>query len=696
VLTLCETRRGKEDVECIVTLHVDVDYKRLATSPDEVRARILELPLALEVRESGGGLHVLANLKESYKNGTEHYLRAEELRTQLTTLLCGDPAPNHSAALLRVPGTHNSKYGEPVEVKVIAPGEPVDITDVESFLDLFQQPLFEVKEDLVSFDDNVVALDTRPIDYDAVLADMPTSGEGINKTVPRLLRALVVREGLTPDEAVTRTVDAVMEMATRVGLTDKAGKAWTRDAEIKASMPRMNWVVNRLVGEHWKAVDAGNLSSDTPPSWLWGEEQAKWVEICAEGLRPNIFRNGSGWYTRRPPHSAAKDGPVTEPVAPPRAASSLPPLEFMKAGELANIPAREWYFAKQHQRGAVSGTMAPGGRGKSSLALVEAVSMAVNRKLLHASPLRQLRVWYHNGEETWDELRRRLGAVCKFYNISPTELEGWLCVTNPQRFPLRVAEGFERLEVRKPLIAHMRSEIERNDFDVLILDPLITMHGVHENNTVLMRGVMDIFRDLAAELDCSIEVLGHTRKPQAGSEDEGLSTHDARGASSITDALRVVRVLDGMSEKEAEAAEVEERSQYVSVTSPKRNYSAAQTAPDWVKIESVTLPNGDDVGVVTPWTRPVKDAAAAADADKRVESVFIEAAVRLAGMGRRLSDRPGMNYAPSLIAKEPEAKRAKVKKIALENAMKRLIEQNRIEPVDEGRGGRAFHELRVL
>jgi hypothetical protein len=65
-------------------------------------------------------------------------------------------------------------------------------------------------------------------------------------------------------------------------------------------------------------------------------------------------------------------------------------------------------------------------------------------------------------------------------------------------------------------------------------------------------------------------------------------------------------------------------------------------------------------------------------------------------MGRRLSDRPGMNYAPSLIAKEPVAKRAKVKKTALENAMKRLIEQNRIEPVDEGRGGRAFHELRVL
>jgi RecA-family ATPase len=375
----------------------------------------------------------------------------------------------------------------------------------------------------------------------------------------------------------------------------------------------------------------------------------------------------------------------------------LPPLEFMKADDLANIPAREWYYAKQHQRGAVSGTMAPGGLGKSSLALVEAVSMATNRKLLHALPLRQLRVWYHNGEETWDELRRRIGAVCKFYSISPAELEGWLCVTNPQKFPLRVAEGFERLEVKKPLIAHMRSEIERNDFDVLILDPLITMHGVHENNTVLMRGVMDIFRDLAAEQDCSIEVVGHTRKPQAGSEEQGLSTHDARGASSITDALRVVRVLDGMSEREAEAAEVEDRAQYVSVTSPKRNYSAAQTSPDWVKIESVTLFNGDDVGVVTPWEWPAKDASATAEANKRAEDVFVEVAVRLIGMGRRLSDRKGINYAPKLIiAADAAARRAKIKKAALEGAMARLIEQNKIELVDTGSGNRVTHEIQIV
>ena len=106
-------RRCKDTVAAIVVLHVDIDFKRLATAPADVEAALLALPLPLEIRRTGGGFHVMAYLKEAYENGTEHYRRAEQLRSDLTGRLCGDPAPNHSAALLRVVGTHNSKYGEP-------------------------------------------------------------------------------------------------------------------------------------------------------------------------------------------------------------------------------------------------------------------------------------------------------------------------------------------------------------------------------------------------------------------------------------------------------------------------------------------------------------------------------------------------------------------------------------------------------
>jgi RecA-family ATPase len=155
--------------------------------------------------------------------------------------------------------------------------------------------------------------------------------------------------------------------------------------------------------------------------------------------------------------------------------------------------------------------------------------MATGRRLLHTDPLRQLRVWYHNGEETWEELLRRLGAVCQHYEIPTSELQNHFCMTNPQTFPLRVADGYDRFQPDKALLVHMRAEIERNGFEVAILDPLITLHGLQESNPVLMRGVMDIFRDLAAGMDCSIEVVGHTRKPQAGMEPALCEPDEKRG-----------------------------------------------------------------------------------------------------------------------------------------------------------------------
>jgi hypothetical protein len=376
--------------------------------------------------------------------------------------------------------------------------------------------------------------------------------------------------------------------------------------------------------------------------------------------------------------------------------SKYPPLEFLAPFNIAAIPPREWYLGKQYQRGSVSGTMAPGGRGKSSLALVEAISMATGRKLLHHAPLRQLKVWYHNGEEPWEEMLRRAGAVLQQYGIKEEALQDQLCMTTPQTFPLRVAEGYDKCVPDAALLVHMKAEIERNEFDVVILDPLITLHGVQESNPVLMRGVMDIFRDIAAELDRSIEVVGHTRKPQAGVEAD-LSVHDARGASSITDALRSVRVLDVMTESECDKAGLEEheRPDHVRISPAKRNYSRTGAPPEWIKLESVLLPNGDDVGVVTPWTWPTRSPEAAAEVAKLADGIFIEVAVRLIAMGRRLSDRKGQNFAPKIIAREKEARSAKVGAHALEAAMRRLIEQNRVRVVDSG-GGRFVHELEVV
>jgi hypothetical protein len=425
-----------------------------------------------------------------------------------------------------------------------------------------------------------------------------------------------------------------------------------------------------------------------------------WREIERRGGSPELYKKrglGRGEWSVKDT-GPAKEIPTIE--APRRfEVEPYPGLEFIRAAALTSIPPREFYLGKQYQRGAVSGTMAPGGRGKSSLVLVEAVAMAVGRALLNDEPLRRLKVWYHNGEESWDELLRRLDAVCQYYGVAHADLEGWLCLTNPQKFPLRVAEvgSSDRFSPERNLLAHMYEEIRTNGFEVISMDPLITLHGVPENNPVMMRGVMDIFRDLAAGINCSTEVVGHTRKPPIGF-DAQLTAYDTRGSGAIVDALRSLRMLDLMTVEEADKAGIEdyERERYVKVTPAKRNYSATAAPPQWIRIENLIISNGDDVGVVTPWEWPGHDPAAFEAAVQRAEGVFLEVATNMIKLGKRLSDKAGRNFAPNLIAETPEAKEMRVNETILKAAMERLIKEGRVEVFDGYKNGKPVHELLVV
>jgi AAA domain/Bifunctional DNA primase/polymerase, N-terminal len=422
-----------------------------------------------------------------------------------------------------------------------------------------------------------------------------------------------------------------------------------------------------------------------------------WREIGQRGGLPDLYKKrglGRGEWSVKDT-GPADEIPTMEP--PPKQGqqeSKYPRLEFIRASDLSSIPPREFYLGKQYQRGAVSGTMAPGGRGKSSLVLVEAVAMAVQRKLLDDEPLRRLKVWYHNGEENWEELLRRLQAVCEYYGIAHSDLENWFCMTSAQRFPLRVAEmgSSDRFSPDRNLLAHMYEEIRANEYDVICLDPLITLHGVPESNPVMMRGVMDIFRDLAAGINCSVEIVGHTRKPPIGF-DAQLTAYDTRGSGAIVDALRSVRMLDLMTVEEAEKAEVQdyERERHVRVTPAKRNYSATAAPSQWIRIENLIINNGDDVGVVAPWEWPGHDPAAFEAAVQRAERIFLDLMPRLQKRGQRFSDKKGINFAPKLLANEPEAKEMRVNETSLEEAMKRLIANGEVEVVDHNN----VHELRI-
>ena len=67
----------------------------------------------------------------------------------------------------------------------------------------------------------------------------------------------------------------------------------------------------------------------------------------------------------------------------------------------AAIPPRQFLHERHYIRRAIGATIAAGGRGKTTLSVFDAVTMASGRDLVTGKPLpgSPLRVWLLNGEE---------------------------------------------------------------------------------------------------------------------------------------------------------------------------------------------------------------------------------------------------------------------------------------------------------
>ena len=144
------------------------------------------------------------------------------------------------------------------------------------------------------------------------------------------------------------------------------------------------------------------------------------------------------------------------------------------------IQPREWLHAGHYIRGFLSATIAPGGLGKTSLQLVEAVGMVCGRDLLTTS--RPLNVWYWNLEDPLDEIDRRIAAILLHYNIAPGSSEGRLFVNCEE--PLVIATRLrDETVVAAPIVGRLISEITRLQIDVLTVDPFVSSHRVPKTTT---------------------------------------------------------------------------------------------------------------------------------------------------------------------------------------------------------------------
>jgi hypothetical protein len=309
-----------------------------------------------------------------------------------------------------------------------------------------------------------------------------------------------------------------------------------------------------------------------------------------------------------------KENPRQEPYMKRRAERETAPATFSAQPYVRRdpktIPPRQWLHAGHYIRGFLSTTIAPGGIGKTSLQLVEAVGMVLGRDLLKGTTARPLNVWYWNLEDPRDEIDRRIAAILLHYEIAPGSSEGRLFVNSEESLVI-ASRARDETVVAGPVVGRLVSEIVRLQIDAFIVDPFVSSHKVPENDNGAIDTVAKTWSRIARTCNCAVEVAHHIRKPSSGNTAE-ITVDDARGAGALKDAGRSVRVLNTMSKEEAETISIKpvQRRSYFHIDDGKANMKPPAENIDWRKIVSVPLDNGteevegDWVGVVTKWKMP--------------------------------------------------------------------------------------------
>jgi hypothetical protein len=299
-----------------------------------------------------------------------------------------------------------------------------------------------------------------PVDVEAELQSM-RDGQSVNAAHCRVIPSKL-RKGEHPQDVLDFVVDETMA---RIGLS----LGWTRGKEVVHVRRRI------LSGYNNKLLDGYDPASGVP-DWLPGEFHQRWLEIVSAGGTPMFHYAGKFCLRARQgskPSENSGHGPYGDKGAAsghkegdhPKGQSKKFVLHAFVPFDLGSLPPREWLYGRHYQRRTVSATVAPGGFGKTTLCMVEGVAMATARSLLGEQPAERLRVWYHNGEDSLEELNRRLGAICLHYGIPQEELRGWFFMTSGNEIPLRVANGYGELKIHTTLVQAIEEGIATNKID---------------------------------------------------------------------------------------------------------------------------------------------------------------------------------------------------------------------------------------
>jgi hypothetical protein len=355
----------------------------------------------------------------------------------------------------------------------------------------------------------------------------------------------------------------------------------------------------------------GRQGAHTPEHLEKGLTKA-WQSARTDHVDPVTCRSAIAALKQLPPRPPV----VSDFVLTPHVSKALP--------DHPNIP---WIYGQHYLRQSLSLTVAPGGTGKSLLAINDALSIAAGRSLLGMRCYGKRRVLYMNGgEDTEAIVQARVDAAMvkaefkgtdiaeRLFIMDASQLAKRLGLTSGSDIKLAREVKHEGAQVNRPLLDAITNLLVTNRIDVLILDPLKHFHLVNENDNGQVNEFAMALVEIAERANCAVEAVHHsTKDARRNGGNAGIA--QARGASALVDKARTGRFLAPMTNEDAKIFGLPGPRSYVSICDDKSNY-AARHGRSWFKVcskpmgnETPQYPDGDTHGVLEHYRPPAVEEA---------------------------------------------------------------------------------------
>jgi len=217
-------------------------------------------------------------------------------------------------------------------------------------------------------------------------------------------------------------------------------------------------------------------------------------------------------------------------------------LEIFEINNIKNIEDKEVEFICKEWLPipvrTVSLVTAPGGTGKSWFVLQFAL------RAIQENKIRKAFLWL--SEDPKEISKNRFNKIFdKVLKLNDDNIKSKIDISDSPTIQF-LYDDQRKVEV-SALFSHFKVKLQ--DYDLIILDPLIAFYGTDENNNSSARRFMQLFTDWANKENKTIIFIHHSTK----------NTTQSRGASAFVDAVRTVYELDKVRDREGNVKESSKR-----------------------------------------------------------------------------------------------------------------------------------------